>query len=372
MAEAAAQPGVVLGRTVIAVKRSLVSTGVSHCNAGRRLDQVLGPDHRIRCRTFGQRTPERRTSGTSREPALHPVMGDYGSAGDKLTVVIEEDDPVAQQAPAPAAVRGRSAGRPGPASLCQVTGAVSHSLRIWVRHVITRSVRSSTMCGMLAAALPTRGRALGLAARIWLPVAGSARTRCADRARHNGGSTLAAGSASQARGYGRFAHATSASVPIGVTSPDSVAPSPATWRAGTDRGSQDPRHPARRPGCASPRSGSPATSNHRSRGRPPPQARRRPASLAVPAAAPRTPGPSGPARASQTAPPEVIRRQAAGRFTPSPRKISQNSAQSKVNQAVAAHRISHTRPAAAGKQSRRSENCRNKRGTRQWLPTRQK
>ncbi len=372
MAEAAAQPGVVLGRTVIAVKRSLVSTGVSHCDAGRRLDQVLGPDHRIRCRTFGQRTPERRTSGTSREPALHPVMGDYGSAGDKLTVVIEEDDPVAQQAPAPAAVRGRSAGRPGPASLCQVTGAVSHSLRIWVRHVITRSVRSSTMCGMLAAALPTRGRALGLAARIWLPVAGSARTRCADRARHNGGSTLAAGSASQARGYGRFAHATSASVPIGVTSPDSVAPSPATWRAGTDRGSQIPGTQPAAPGAPAPDPGHPRHQTTAHAG----ARRRRPADGPRPWQFPRPRhalrGHLALRRPRKPPRPKSYDARPPDGSHPAPEKFPRYSAQSKVNQAVAAHRISHTRPAAAGKQSRRSENCRNKRGTRQWLPTRQK
>jgi hypothetical protein len=44
MAEVVAQPGVALGRTVIAARRSLVKTGVSRCDAGRRLDQAPGPD----------------------------------------------------------------------------------------------------------------------------------------------------------------------------------------------------------------------------------------------------------------------------------------------------------------------------------------
>lgn len=43
-------------------------------------------------------------------------MGNYASSGDKLTVVIEEDDPVAQQAPGPGPGPGRGAGRSAGAS----------------------------------------------------------------------------------------------------------------------------------------------------------------------------------------------------------------------------------------------------------------
>ena len=113
--------------------------------------------------------------------------------------------------------------------------------------------------------------------------------------------------------YGRFAHAASAPAPIRVTSPDPVAPPAATWRAGTGHRSQIPGTRPAAPGAPGPDPGHPRHQNHRSSG-----AR----VLTVPAA-PRTPGPSAPVPAAQTTPPEVIRRQAAGRFTPGPRKISQ-------------------------------------------------
>ena len=230
-------------------------------------------------------------------------------------------------------------------------------MRTRARHVITRSVRSRQR----GAACPRRHRRR---------MAGSGA----------GGENLAAGTWQRPealRGprppqrricprsgfwkpgpeYGRFAHATSAPAPIRVTSPDPVAPPAATRRAGTSRGSQIPGTRPAAPGAPGPDPGHPRHQNHRSSGRAPEAA---PASrvLTVPRGHATPSGLSAPAPARKTPRPKSYDARPPDGSHPAPEKFRRYSAQSKVNQAVAAHRISHTRPEAAGKQSRRSENCR--------------